>query len=350
MLKKVLLLVTVFAILSVSAVTALERNLGRFDLVLEDNFQYEQGYVAQLNHPVLNNVNLFNSHRLAAGETYSIRMRFTASRDLEDELTIFLVDGTEEAGWWTELTDKFIIENVRGNREVSVTVTFTTTKASTCSLNIANMMGFASQGSNTQGRRGTAGSGVRGPVTLRFTEFVLTGGPNQPAINFNQNIFLKADNWDILLIPENLRGISGSVQSRREAIQRVQRDVVSFTANLPRSNDYRQVRFDNWRMLQRLQVAATGIIFKVLGDRGEGWFVEIGVGHDDNNHRMYEFPLNTINNEVVEFTIPFSRFVYYWGYNAPFNRSEITSINFVRKGHGTIHGASTIKVFDFDTF
>jgi len=350
MIKKVLLLVAVFAILSVSAVTALEKNLGRFDLVLNDNFEYGNaeeggGYISLLNHHAHNNVNLFSGHRIAAGETYTVRMRFTASRDLEEDLEIFLVDNSEAGGWWNILSNDQVVEGVRANREVSVTFRFTTTKAASSSSPAANVLSFGTKG---QGRVGVAGSGVRGPVTLRFTEFVLTGGPAQPVISFPPTAFMLAANWDVYTHPDGIRG--SSVQSRRENIQRVQREVISFTSNLPRTADYNHVQFHNWR-LKELLPFGSGIRFKVLGDRGEGWFLTIATT-DVKDHVYHVFPINTVNGQIVEIDIPFSALRQDdWGVQVPFNKNNIDYLTITRRAFDdTVSGASTIKIFDFEIY
>ena len=349
MLKRGLLFAVIFAILAVSAAVALERNLGAFDLVLEDNFQYDPGYNGSLNHPDSGITNLLSGHRISAGETYTIRMRFTASRDLEDILAIGFTDGTEEANWWTILSNVYEIEDVRANQEVSITMTFTTIAASTCSSDMANILFFGTGG---EGRLGTAGSGVRGPVTLHFTEFVLSGGPVRPNISFSQTAFLRAENWSTFSWPVGGRGLTGSVQRRRDTLQRQQRDVIAFTTSLPRNNELRHVSFSNHSgvVQQRIQ-ASSGIRFKVFGDRGQGWRVELGF-MDGAEYISYGFPIETINNEIVQINIPFSSLIQdEWQRPVPFDRSNITQLVISRRAFdNTISGASTIRIFDFETY
>jgi hypothetical protein len=168
--KKTLLVIISLCVLAVPAAVAQTGNLGAFSLVLEDNFQWGITYQGILAQP-----NMLGGHRIAARETYTLRVTFTASRDLEENLQIIFVDTTERGNWWTELSRNNertqIPTPIRAGQPVTATLTITTTARSTATEAAANSLVFMTEG---QGRRGTAGSGVRGPVTLNFTEFVLT--------------------------------------------------------------------------------------------------------------------------------------------------------------------------------
>jgi hypothetical protein len=168
--KKTLLVIVSLCILAVPAAVAQTGNLGTFSLVLEDNFQWGITYQGILSAP-----NMLDGHRIAARETYTLRITFTASRDLEEMLQILFVDTSERANWWTELSRNDertqIPTPIRAGQPVTATLTINTTARSTATAAAANALVFMTEG---QGTRGRAGSGARGPVTLNFTEFVLT--------------------------------------------------------------------------------------------------------------------------------------------------------------------------------
>jgi len=145
-------------------------NLGAFTIRMEDNFQYAQGYEARIT-----DANLFNGHQITKGETYTLKVTYTTSRDLEGPVLVRLVDPSREANWWRDLTpgddSKFQISASKAGEVVSVTVTLNTIASSTGSDPEKNIVVFTTNG---KGIKGEQGSGVRKPFNIVFTEFVLT--------------------------------------------------------------------------------------------------------------------------------------------------------------------------------
>ncbi|MDR0444172.1 MAG: MBL fold metallo-hydrolase [Treponema sp.] len=148
-------------------------NLGAFEIVLWDNFLYGNGYQAYVQ-----NRNMLNGYRLKKGDTYTLKVTYTASRDLEKELLAGFVDVT--GGKWKTLsyTQKAIEPpNVilghasKAGEVVSSEVTISIVTAAGISTAAANTLVLETLG---QGRHKSRNSGVQGPVTISFTEFVLT--------------------------------------------------------------------------------------------------------------------------------------------------------------------------------
>ena len=148
-------------------------DLGAFELLLRDNFQYGAGYQGQIR-----GFNLLGGARLAANETYTLKMTYTASRDLEQPLRFGFVD-TSGNGWrplsyrqptGSEMPDVTVPAS-RANQEVTHTVTITLLLNAGGSSPAANTLIVETGGAGTRGR---ANSGERGAVSINFTEFVLT--------------------------------------------------------------------------------------------------------------------------------------------------------------------------------
>jgi hypothetical protein len=164
--KRTFLMVLCLFVIAGGVCFAQTANLGAFRLTLADNFQWGESYQG-----FVNNRSLLNGHQIRPGETYTLTIRFTVSRNLEQSLEVVFVDTTERANWWTELTEwETVAENVRAGQEYSATITFRTTVASTGSTIAANALMFDTQGEGTTGR---AGGGRLGPVHINFTEFTL---------------------------------------------------------------------------------------------------------------------------------------------------------------------------------
>jgi len=147
------------------------------EITLTDNFQYGDGYQV-----VLTNKSLFNGHKIVPGEKYTLKITYSASRDLENVVGVGLVDPSAAANYWRTLTFRngseigdpdgmAMIKKTKAGETVSVTLTMTTTAGSTSAAASCNALVFASNGA---GKKGTANSGVQKAVTLKVTEFVFT--------------------------------------------------------------------------------------------------------------------------------------------------------------------------------
>jgi hypothetical protein len=173
---------------------------GAFSLVLDDNFQYGEGYQG-----LIDDLKLFPGGKITEGDVYSMKITFTVSRGLEDVITVGLVDRTppdgggdywiplsydaDDGGWELEDDDApavaATVEEAADGATVTKVITFTALHSALTGLANANCIAFETQG---QGTPGTASSGIKGPVTLKFTEFLfvkgtaedLEGGPTEP--------------------------------------------------------------------------------------------------------------------------------------------------------------------------
>ena len=143
-------------------------NLGAQTVTMTDNFQYGGNWQGHFMEPVL-----FNGNKISKGETYTLKITFTANRDLTNSLWLGLVDPSASAGNWKPLSwpsskDLCVagqeIKDVKGGVPVSVTLTFTTLQGSTGARPNQNSLVFASRDDSPK----------KGPVTLSFTEFVFT--------------------------------------------------------------------------------------------------------------------------------------------------------------------------------
>jgi hypothetical protein len=122
-----------------------------------------------------------------------MKITFTVSRELEDVLTVGLVDRTppdgggdywiplsydaEDDGWELEDDDApavaATVEDAAGEATVTKVITFTALHSALTGQANANCIAFETQGAGTPG---TANSGTKGTVTLRFTEFLFVKG------------------------------------------------------------------------------------------------------------------------------------------------------------------------------
>jgi len=104
---------------------------------------------------------VFNGNQVKAGETYELELTFKANREFSD-LQIVIVDGSEKAKWWTELSDWEKIEGaIAANTEITKKFTFTTTTDATSKENRANQIVFDTQGATRE-------------ITLTFSKFTIT--------------------------------------------------------------------------------------------------------------------------------------------------------------------------------
>jgi len=146
-------------------------NLGAFTIRMKDNFENAQGYEA-----LIVNANLLNGHRITKGETYTLKVTYTTSRDLEGPVLVRLVDTSFQANWWRDLTpgddSKFQIAASKAGEVVSVTVTLNTIESSTTGSNPESIVVVFT--TNGEGIKGKQDSGVQKPFNIVFTEFVLT--------------------------------------------------------------------------------------------------------------------------------------------------------------------------------
>jgi len=120
--------------------------------------QYDKGIIAQVKGSWV-----FKGNKIQAGETYELEVTFKSNREFQD-LDIVIVDGSEKADWWTELSEYTGIEGtIPKDTEISKKFTFVTTKGATGGSNDANQLAFSSLGSPKDAT-----------VTLTFSKFTIT--------------------------------------------------------------------------------------------------------------------------------------------------------------------------------
>jgi len=154
-------------------------DLSPMEVRLIDNFEYGDNYQA-----VIADKRLFNGHKIVPGETYTLKITYTASRDLENVVEVGLVDTTPSAykPYWGALSFKdgadtgapdgmAVLPKSKKDEVVSATITLKTTQTASGASSLANALVFGSKGA---GRKGSKGSGVQKAVTLNCTEFVFT--------------------------------------------------------------------------------------------------------------------------------------------------------------------------------
>jgi len=148
-------------------------DLSPFEVKLIDNFEYADGYQA-----VIADKRLFNGHKIVPGEKYTLKLTYTASRDLEDIVEVGLVDPSPAANYWRGLTwteseggKMAPLPKSKAGEKVSATITMTTVAGSTSAATSCNTLVFVTKGA---GRKGAKGSGVQKAVTLSCTEFVFS--------------------------------------------------------------------------------------------------------------------------------------------------------------------------------
>jgi len=145
-----------------------------FELLLADNFEYGNGYQGTMRTP-----DLMNGYRLRTGDTFTLKVTYTASRDLENPLCVGFADTTPAANYWKSLSwtqrgdesPPITIPASKAGEKVTAEVTITIVANASGSSAAANSLIFETVG---VGRKGSRGSGQRGPVVISFTEFVLT--------------------------------------------------------------------------------------------------------------------------------------------------------------------------------
>jgi hypothetical protein len=152
-------------------------DLSPMEIRLADNFEYGDNYQA-----VIADKRLFNGHKIVPGEKYTLKITYTASRDLENVVEVGLVDTTPSANYWGALSFRngadtgapdgmAVLPKSKKDEKVTATIKLTTTAAATGTSGLANALVFGTKGA---GRKGTKGSGVQKAVTLTCTEFVFT--------------------------------------------------------------------------------------------------------------------------------------------------------------------------------
>ena len=169
-------------------------------LTMADNFQYGEGYQGLIDGILALNNNLTGaiSGRITAGDQYTLKITFTADRELEDELKLGLVDRDAGVNYWKGLSwdssnsdsdarETISMEEINAatlENPVTKIITFTIINTASTGQAQSNCLVFETNG---EGTKGTAGSGVKKPFNIIFTEFVFVKGteddlPKEPVV------------------------------------------------------------------------------------------------------------------------------------------------------------------------
>ena len=161
-------------------------------LKLDDNFQYGDGYQGLISDILKKKKNYTDdiSGKIEEGQTYALRIKFTASRPLEDRMQIGLVDtvtnywaplswdGTDDTT--SEATGNYVpqadIDAATAENPCVVIMEFKILKSAAGPGAGENSLMFQTKG---QGEKGQPGSGVKKAVTLSFYEFVFIKGTKE---------------------------------------------------------------------------------------------------------------------------------------------------------------------------
>jgi len=135
---------------------------------MADNFEYANGYNVYFADP-----RIFNGNKISKGDTYTLKFTCTASRDMEAEMRIYLVDHTAAANYHTELTPQVIVpgSKLKAGVPFSAEIKLEANKSATSAKIDANLIGMETEG---EGKKGSKGSGVKKPFTITFSQFVFT--------------------------------------------------------------------------------------------------------------------------------------------------------------------------------
>jgi hypothetical protein len=135
-------------------------DLGAISVQLGANFTYGNGWQGNIRNPYL-----LGGHKLAVGDSFNFKMVYTASRDLSNRIQFGFVDTSASANYWRPLawSDNTTVAASKAGEEVTVEIVLNVTTGASGSSTQANTFVFD-----------TFGTPDEGPVTLNFTEFLLT--------------------------------------------------------------------------------------------------------------------------------------------------------------------------------
>jgi hypothetical protein len=144
-------------------------NLGAFNMVLEKNAFEDEGFQYQLSSP-----GLMQGNRVTSGENFFLIMEFELSRDIDDDLLIFLVDNTSAADWWGMLTatgdddaDRIPAAKLKQGVTIEHTIEFTAIASASDATAAANKLVFETKNEAQS----------LAPITISFSSFVFGRGP-----------------------------------------------------------------------------------------------------------------------------------------------------------------------------
>jgi len=129
-----------------------------------DNFEYADGYMIYFADP-----RIFNGNKVAKGDSYTLKFTGTASRDLEAEMRIALVDHLASNGH-TVLADYITVpgSKMKAGVPFSAEITLVAKASSTTARPMGNTICMETSGA---GNKGSKGSGKMKAFTITFSQF-----------------------------------------------------------------------------------------------------------------------------------------------------------------------------------
>jgi len=98
--------------------------------------QWSPGYQTQYDMDTY-----LDGKKITAGDKFTFKYSFKSNVDI-NSLTLVLVDASEQAGWWTELSQWAELGSVTAGEQVSGAITFTAEKTATGAVSAANKLVF----------------------------------------------------------------------------------------------------------------------------------------------------------------------------------------------------------------
>jgi len=160
-------------------------NLGAFSIVMEANAHEDEGF----HFSSFNGANLMKGNRVFTGDVFTLDIEFTVSRDIDDDLLIYLVDNTEAVGWWGQLSctgdddaDRIEASELKAGETISATITMTAVATASSAAAAANKLCFETKNEDQ----------TLPAITINFTKFVFgrgdisdAGEPPPPPVVFD---------------------------------------------------------------------------------------------------------------------------------------------------------------------
>jgi hypothetical protein len=138
---------------------------------------------------------------------------------------------------------------------------------------------------------------------------------------------------------------TGSVNVSKEVIEGRQRDVLTMEirySTIDVSGPMTMIFFTDGVSFRQ----GSGLRFRALGD-GRPWRIVLFTRSLTGQAGWYYSTIRTRRDRVVDFNVPYSRFLMSSGTSGRLDRSRITGVQFYR-GLDDMTGTSTLKIFDFE--
>jgi len=187
---------------------------------------------------------------------------------------------------------------------------------------------------------------VAQPVTVAQNEENLPEAQEQtePEPESNSTVIFANAEWTAYS-----KSSKSNISSAKEKIEGAEREVLTINVNLESGTQkWAGASTDTASFIQKLK-NADGIRFKILGD-GKRWRIYFVTSNviDGGYHGL---TISTKNGVVGSFDIPFNKLTQHdWARGIRFNKNYIKNVNIEINRDYSPHGASSIKIFDFETY